>query len=62
MINEGRVYFEFRPIGRQVKISAIDEATGIEISTIAPSSASRSDMKQAALAKLHYALERLNRM
>jgi hypothetical protein len=32
----GEVYFEFRPVGQQVKVVAIDAATGIEVSSSDP--------------------------
>ena len=46
------IYFEFFVLANQVKVSAIDGDTGIEVSVIAPQSASEDDMKQVALAKL----------
>lgn len=48
----GEIYFEFQPLGRQVKVTAIDAATGVEVSIIAPVQAARSDMEQIALRKL----------
>lgn len=57
-MGKGRIFFEFRPVGRQVKVSAIDEVTGLEVSIIAPASARRSDMEQLALAKLQRAISK----
>jgi hypothetical protein len=49
---EREVYFEFTPIGRTVKVSAIDAATGIEVSVVAPAGAARADLQRLALRKL----------
>jgi len=46
------VYFEFTAIGRSVKVSAIDAATGLEVSVVGPASASRADLERLALQKL----------
>ena len=46
------VYFEFTAIGASVKVSAIDAATGIEVSVIGPASAARADLQRLALQKL----------
>ena len=48
----GQVLFEFIPIGAQVRVAAIDEATGIEIIVLAPASATPYQMQQLALARL----------
>lgn len=59
MAGEGReVYFEFIPVGSVVKVTAIDSVTGIEVSTMGPTSASQADLKQVALAKLKARLAR----
>ena len=51
--NEGReILFEFRPIGNQVRVAAIDSETGTEVIVIAPISAAQSDMQRIATAKL----------
>ena len=50
--HSGEVYFEFVPIGRQVKVIAIDAATGVEISIVGPSSALQRDLETLALRKL----------
>ncbi len=46
------VYFEFTPHGRIVKVSAIDAATGIEVSVMGPATAAQSDLQRLALQKL----------
>jgi hypothetical protein len=48
----GDVYFEFAVIGRSVKVTAIDAASGIEVSVVAPATAARADLQQLALRKL----------
>lgn len=49
---KGEVYFEFYPIGRQVKVTAIDATTGIEVIVIGPVQATQADLQQLALRKL----------
>lgn len=48
----GNVLFEFSPVGGQMRVVAIDEATGIEVVLIAPLTATQPQMQQLALAKL----------
>ena len=48
----GRVLFEFTQVGQQMRVVAIDEATGIEVVLIAPLTATQPQMQQLALAKL----------
>jgi hypothetical protein len=52
------VYFEFTAIGRTVKVSAIDSATGLEVSVVGPASALQSDLQRLALQKLKAQLSR----
>jgi hypothetical protein len=47
------VLFEFTVIGTVVKVAAIDAATGIEVSIMAPAHATRGDLQKLALAKLN---------
>lgn len=54
-----QIYYEFVPVGPQIKVSAIDSLTNIEVSIIVPRSAMRKDMETLALRKLQRALERL---
>ena len=49
---DGEVFFEFTVIGRSVKVSAIDAATGVEVSVVAPATAARADLQRLALQKL----------
>lgn len=52
----GQVLFEFVPMGAQVRIAAIDEATGIEVMVLAPASATPYQMRQLALGRLRMKL------
>jgi hypothetical protein len=57
--SDGRaIFFEFIQIGNSVKATAIDEATGVEVSVIGPASAARSDLEKLAASKLKRALEK----
>ncbi|MEO6013377.1 MAG: serine hydroxymethyltransferase [Devosia sp.] len=53
----GEVFFEFTQLGPQMRVAAIDGATGIEVVVIAPLSATQSYMQTLALAKLKRRLE-----
>ena len=46
------VYFEFTQIGGQMRVAAIDAATGTEVIVITPVTASQIQMQTLALAKL----------
>jgi hypothetical protein len=52
MTGPREVLFEFTPVGIVTKVAAIDAATGIEVSVMGPSHASRADLQRLALAKL----------
>ena len=51
-MNDVQVLFEFVQIGQQMRVAAIDSATGAEVVVIAPLAATRTQMQQLALAKL----------
>ncbi len=53
----GEIYLEFRPVGQQVKVTAIDAATGIEVSVFGPASTFQEDLKRLAVRKLQRRLE-----
>lgn len=53
----GEVYLEFQQIGRQVKVIAIDAATGVEVSVFGPANVSRQDLQRLAVRKLQRRLE-----
>lgn len=56
---EGReVIFEFAPVGASVKVTAVDVATGTEVSVIGPALAPRHELERVALQKLRYMLDR----
>ena len=54
---QNEIYFEFRAIGRSVKVSAIHAATGIEVSVMGPATASQADLQRLALQKLQARLK-----
>lgn len=49
---DGEVYFEFVQVGQQMRVAAVDAATGIEVVVITPVRASKLQMQQIALGKL----------
>jgi hypothetical protein len=49
---DGEVYFEFVQVGQQMRVAAIDAATGIEVIVITPVQANKYQMQQLALNKL----------
>lgn len=57
---QSEVYFEFRQLGGQMRVAAIDAKTGIEVIVIAPVTASQTQMQNLALAKLRRRLESQN--
>lgn len=58
MSGDGEVFFEFQRIGMYLKVSAIDGATGTEVSVAGPASGSRELLKRTALAKLRFVMQR----
>jgi len=57
---QGEVYFEFRQVGGQMRVAAIDAKTGTEVVVIAPLSATQNQMQTLALAKLKRRLSSQN--
>lgn len=57
MSGQGEVYFEFRIHGTSVRVTAIDEATGLEVVVVGPASAARHDLERLALRKLEKRLK-----
>ncbi len=53
----GEVYLEFHAIGAQVRVTAIDAATGIEVFVVGPRNAANSDLKTLAIRKLQRRLD-----
>jgi len=59
MSEESReVYFEFTQVGSSVKVTAIDAASGVEVTAIGPATAAPAHLQQLALAKLKARLAR----
>ena len=52
------VLFEFQQVGDYLKVSAIDPATNTEVSIVAAPRMDRAALKQAALKKLIYVIEK----
>lgn len=56
-MTDAEILFEYVQVGQQMRVAAIDSATGIEVIVVTPVSATRSQMQQLALAKLRRRLE-----
>jgi len=56
----GEVYFELITIGNSVKVSAIDAATGTEVSIAGPRNASQKELERIALQKLLRVMSKSN--
>lgn len=50
------VIFEFIPVGHIVKVSAIDPATGTEVSIMGPATENHHALERVALAKLRFVM------
>lgn len=48
------VYIEMHQVGSGLEVRAVDSGDGLEVSFIAPVTASRADIEQLAIAKLDY--------
>ena len=48
----GKIFFEFTQVGQQMRVAAIDEATGTEVVVVAPLTATQLQMQTIAEAKL----------
>lgn len=46
------IIFEFIQVGHAMRVVALDEETGVEVSIIAPLTCSQMEMEQVAVAKL----------
>lgn len=53
---DAEIIIEFIEVGQSVKVSAVDVASGVEVSIIGPVSATREQLEQTAVAKLKYVL------
>ncbi|MBO0345985.1 DUF6898 family protein [Roseibium limicola] len=56
----GEVYLEFQAFGSQVRVTAMDASTGIEVFVVGPLNAAKSDLQKLAVRKLKRRLEREN--
>ena len=56
--SQGEILFEFAQVGQQMRVAAIDPATGIEVVVISPVNATRLQMQRVAAAKLKRRLEK----
>lgn len=56
--NRGGIILEMTSIGSSLKVTAIDETTGTEVSFIAPATAARSDLERLARSKLDYVMKK----
>ena len=52
------IILEMTRVGASQKVTAVDDATGIEVSFVAPASAARSDIERLARRKLAYVLRK----
>lgn len=57
-MSEEDYILEFRSIGKNMKVTAVDAQTGIEASIIGPSNGSKEDLSLLALRKLAYVLNK----
>ena len=55
------VIYEFISVGQAVKVSAIDPATGTEVSIMGPATEPHSALERVALAKLRFVLNKNKR-
>jgi hypothetical protein len=55
-----RIILELTIVGSSQKVTAIDEATGTEVSFIAPANTARGDIERLARSKLNYVLQKKN--
>lgn len=55
------IIFEFITMGGSVKVSAIDQKTGTEVSIVGPARAARHDLERTAANKLRFVMEKAAR-
>ena len=55
------ILLEFTQAGNQVRVAAIHAETGVEVVAIAPANATRQQMQQLVLAKLHRRMKQLGK-
>ena len=57
-VHLSEVIFEFRQIGRQVRVVAVDPATNTEITMVGDPGAGKETLKRLAIRKLRYVIAR----
>lgn len=55
---QGEVLFEMRPVGRMIRITAIDPVTGTEVIMVGDAKQSMTTLKRLAARKLAYVLKK----
>lgn len=55
---EAEILIETTRVGGAVEVRAVDAGDGLEVSFVAPASASQGDIEQLAVAKLNYVRSR----
>lgn len=58
MSGEREIIFEFFTVGNAVKVTAVDAATGVEVSIVGDPAAGQMALKRLAKQKLDYVLSR----
>ena len=56
MAGEREIIFEFVRVGGSVKVTALDAASGVEVSIVGPASAGEASLKRLATQKLDYVM------
>ena len=54
----GEIILEYFPIGKMVRVVAVDVASGLETVIVGPATASRADLERVAVRKLQMMLAR----
>ncbi len=55
-LTEYGVLLEFIRVGKAIKVCAIDQKSGTEVSIMGPSSASEADLREVVIRKLKYVM------
>ncbi len=57
----GEIYFEFRQVGKAIRVTAVDADSGTEVVVMGPASAAQSDLQDLAQRKLEARLAKERR-
>lgn len=57
-LRDSDILLEFYHVGQYVKVSAVDPATGIEVSIVGDPARGRRALEDAAIRKLRYVIEK----